>query len=113
MRLRPAVIVLVSLLASGPMPRAATAAEMPDGDVPAARNTVQSLETRLKNGLQARLPRENRFVADVVDHVHAGRLPQKLVDSTYLWAVQRKPRYPFAAFEKALRIHAAKLGVTF
>jgi hypothetical protein len=45
--------------------------------------------------------------------VHAGRLPQKLVDSTYLWAVQRKPRYPFAAFEKALRIHAAKLGVSF
>lgn len=113
MRLRPAALVLGCLLACGLTPRPATAEQAYGANVPAARNTVRSLETRLKNGLQARLPQENRFVADVVDHVHAGRLPQKLVDSTYLWAVQRHRHHPFAAFEKALRINAARLGVSF
>lgn len=113
MRCGPAVLVLACLLANGPVAALVAADGIPDGDIPAARDSVRSLETRLRNGLQARMPSENRFVSAVVRHVHAGRLPQKLVDSTYSWALERNAKHPFAAFEKALRIHAAKLGVCF
>lgn len=105
------VIILAGLLCCG-WPATAARSGEPDGSaVPAPRDTVRSLETRLRNGLQARLPRENRFVTDVVTSVHAGRLPQKVVDSTYHWAVNRGHRHPFAAFEKAVRIQAARLGI--
>ena len=43
--------------------------------------------------------------------VREGRLPGQVVDSTYLWAVSRGRKYPFPAFEQALRIKAAKLNV--
>jgi hypothetical protein len=42
--------------------------------------------------------------------VQEGRLPAKVVDATYLWAVNRGRKYPFPAFEQALRIKAARLG---
>lgn len=113
MRCRPAAIAMVCLFARGPMTGLVVAADPPVARVPAARDTEQSLETRLKNGLQPRLPSETRFMTAVVDHVNTGRLPQKLVDSTYLWALQRDRRHPFASFEKALRIQAARLGVSF
>ena len=113
MRCRPAAIALVCLLARGPTTGLVFAADPPGARVPATRDTEPSLETRLKNGLRPRLPSETRYVAAVVDHVHAGKLPQKLVDSTYLWALHRDRRHPFASFEKALRIQAARLGVSF
>ena len=104
-RMRMAAIAMVALLFPGPALSTATAADA------AVDDAIVSLETRLKKGLQARLPRENAFVDDVVEQVNTGRLPRKLVDSTFLWAVQRGHAYPFARFERALRLQAAKLGV--
>jgi hypothetical protein len=78
---------------------------------PAGRANVAGLEDRLNVGLRTRLPSEKAFVEKVATLVRAGRLPGKLVDSTYLWAVGRRTEYPFPAFEKALRIQAARLGV--
>jgi hypothetical protein len=99
-------LVLVMLLVGGQSPSStAQAAE------PAGATGVASLADRLAAGLRARLPHEKHFVTEVVALVHAGRLPQKLVDSTYLWAVQRRQAYPFPAFEHALRIQANQLGV--
>jgi hypothetical protein len=43
--------------------------------------------------------------------VNAGRLPRKLVDSTFMWALRRRTSYPFPAFERALRLQADQLGV--
>jgi hypothetical protein len=43
--------------------------------------------------------------------VREGRLPGKLVDSTYLWAVQRGRKYPFPAFSYVIRAQADRLGV--
>ena len=43
--------------------------------------------------------------------VRTGALPAKLVDSTYLWAIQRQRKYPYPLFERALRIQADRLGV--
>jgi hypothetical protein len=69
------------------------------------------LEDRLKAGLRARLPAEEDFIEQVVMLVRTGRLPGKLVDSTYIWAIERRKDYPFPAFEKALRLQAEKIGV--
>ena len=78
---------------------------------PQSATNVASLEDRLNAGLRTRLPDEKAFIGRVVAAVRAGRLPTKLVDSTYLWAVERRTEYPFPAFQKALRMQAAKLGV--
>jgi hypothetical protein len=69
------------------------------------------LEDRLKAGLRVQLPAEEDFVEKVVLLVRTGKLPGKLVDSTYIWAIERRKEYPFPAFEKALRLQAEKLGV--
>jgi len=74
---------------------------------------VISLEDQLKTGLRTRRPEEEEFVEEIVRLVNAGRLPRKVVESTYFWAVNRRQTYPFPAFERALRLRAEKLGVDF
>jgi hypothetical protein len=43
--------------------------------------------------------------------VREGRLPAKLVDSSYIWAIQRGKKYPFPAFEHVIRLQAERLNV--
>lgn len=81
------------------------------GDEPPAVGKVADLEARLKSGLRARRPEEHRFIERVVLLVREGNLPGKLVDSTYLWALERQKKYPYPLFERALRIQADRLGV--
>jgi hypothetical protein len=75
------------------------------------RPPVIELAERLKAGLRVQVPRDTAFCDQVARLVIEGRLPGKVVDSTYLWAVSRGRKYPFPAFEQALRIKAAKLNV--
>ena len=75
------------------------------------RGDVIGLVDRLKTGLRVKAPRDVQFVETVADRVREGRLPEKLVDSTYLWAVRRGKKYPFPAFEHSIRVQAAKLNV--
>jgi hypothetical protein len=77
----------------------------------AGAGEVISLEAQLKTGLRPRLPEENDFLEDVARAVDTGRLPRKLVNSTFVWAIRRRQTYPFPAFERALRMQAEKLGV--
>lgn len=70
-----------------------------------------TLEDQLKTGLKVRRPEDAEFVADVARRVQDGSLPRKLVESTYTWAVRRRQKYPFPAFEQALRLQAERLGV--
>ena len=70
-----------------------------------------SLEDRLRTGLRVRRPEDGAFIAAVIRRVNAGDLPRKLVDSTFIWAVRRRQKYPFPAFEQALRLQAERLGV--
>lgn len=70
-----------------------------------------SLDDRLRTGLRVRRPEDAEFIATVVRLVNAGDLPRKLVDSTFIWAVRRRQKYPFPAFEQALRLQAERLGV--
>jgi len=94
--------LVVALATAGPLA----------ADPPAAtRPAVIELAERLKAGLRVQVPRDTAFCDLVAQRVHEGRLPGKVVDSTYLWAVSRGRKYPFPAFEQALRIKAAKLNV--
>ena len=72
---------------------------------------VAGMEERLTLGLRVQLPRDKAFCENVVRLVRQGRLPAKLVDSAYLWAVQRGRKYPFPAFQYVIRQQAARLGV--
>jgi len=72
---------------------------------------VISLEDQLNTGLKARRPEETEFIGEVTRLVNEGKLPRKLVDSTFIWAVRRRQTYPFPAFERALRLQADRLGV--
>lgn len=69
------------------------------------------LADRLKAGLRARRPEEQDFLDGVARLVDTGRLPRKLVDSTYMWAIRRRQDYPLPAFERALRLQSERLGV--
>jgi hypothetical protein len=83
------------------------------GDGPAtARGAIASLEERLKAGLKVQAPADVAFCDRVLEAVRAGELPAQLVDSTYLWAVRRGKKYPFPAFQFAIRAKAEKLGVS-
>jgi len=75
------------------------------------RGDVASLADRLKTGLRVKAPRDVAFVDMIAERVREGRLPEKLVDSTYLWAIRRGKKYPFPAFEHVIRLQADKLGV--
>jgi len=75
------------------------------------RGGTTALEDRLKTGLRVQAPRDVKFIEAVASKVRDGRLPEKLVDSTYLWAVRRGKKYPFPAFEHVIRLQAGKLGV--
>jgi hypothetical protein len=101
-------LLLLALAVSATAPMAAPAADPPA----AARSSMPSLAERLKTGLRVQAPDDVAFCDAVAQHVRTGRLPGKVVDSTYLWAVQRGKKYPFPAFAHVMRIKAAKLGVT-
>jgi len=101
----PAVLLLLSLMLSA-LPGPGGFAEEPVGGA-----QVISLEDQLNTGLKTRRPEETEFVEGVARLVNEGKLPRKLVDSTFIWAVRRRQTYPFPAFERALRLQADRLGV--
>ena len=72
---------------------------------------VATLKEQLESGLRARRPQEFAFIQRVVTMVDRKQLPLKVVKSTFQWARRKKPyQYPF--FERALKIRAARLGIT-
>ena len=73
---------------------------------------VADLKDRLEKGLRARLPADFQFIERVVDLVNQGQLPEKLVMGTFDYARRKSRRRPFPYFERALRLRAAKIGVT-
>jgi hypothetical protein len=76
---------------------------------PVARGKSVSLKDQLEKGLKARRPQEFAFIARVAALVEQGKLPRKLVDSTFLWA--RSSRHPFQYFERGLKVRARRLGI--
>ena len=72
---------------------------------------VADLTDRLTTGLRVKAPDDVAFCERVAWLVREGRLPARLVDSTYVWAIDRGKKHPFPAFQHVIRLKAAKLGV--
>jgi hypothetical protein len=80
---------------------------------PAAFNPAQCIEyeRQLNAILLTRRDEEKVFVGRVVAQIKAGKLPSKLVQTSFQWVRKKRPNtdYPFIYFEKVLRLQAAKL----
>ena len=67
-------------------------------------------ERQLNALLKTRRDEEKAFVRGIVLSVRAGKLPAKLVQSTYGWVRNKRPdtKYPFVFFERVIRLLAAR-----
>ncbi len=72
---------------------------------------VADLRDTLVNGLRATRPEEIAWLDQVVAKVQENRLPLPLVLSTFKWARNRHPSYPFPYFKRGLKVRAARLGI--
>ncbi len=63
-------------------------------------------EAKIQALLKTRLPEEKEFVTQVMDKVRAGEIPEKMVETSYKWVLNKHPdtNYPFVYFERVLRI---------
>lgn len=100
-RLAVAMLLGIVTVAGAVRPRAA----------PAATDAAGTLAEQLKTGLRVQSPRDVAFCDEVARLVRSGRLPAQVVDATYVWAIRRGRKYPFPAFEHALRVKAERLDV--
>ncbi len=69
------------------------------------------LETQLQKGLRARRPVEFQYIREIVKLVEEGKLPRKLVITTFLRAQQRH-RHPLQYFQLMLAARSRGLDVT-
>ncbi|MDG1873918.1 MAG: hypothetical protein P8J27_08400 [Mariniblastus sp.] len=65
-------------------------------------------EQQLNAILKTRRDEEKEFVSRVVRQVRLGKIPSKLVSTSYGWVRNKRPNtnYPFIYFEKVLRLQA-------
>jgi hypothetical protein len=68
------------------------------------------LKTQLEKGLYVRRPVEFAYVAEIVKLVEEGKLPYKLVATTFAWA-QRQPTRRLQYFQFALELRTRRLPV--
>jgi hypothetical protein len=68
------------------------------------------LKTQLQKGLKARRPVEFQYIDEIIELVEEGKLPRKLVVTTYL-AAQRQSRRELQYFQLALAARARGLDV--
>lgn len=110
-----AVVLIVGLLLSS-VPGRVVQAQVGTG--PAEGRQV-NLETQLRIGLKAFTPGDFAFIRRVVMEVERGRLPRRLVDTTFVWARDRAVRRsytrqfrPIVYFQPGLTIQARAIGVS-
>lgn len=74
----------------------------------------QKYEQQLNAILKTRRDEERKFIADIVAQVRAGRLPSKLIQTSFRWVQKKRPNtsFPFIYFEKVLRIQADRAGIS-
>lgn len=70
-------------------------------------------ERKLNALLKTRHDAEKIFVGQIVDQVRLGKIPSKLVGTTYSWVRNKRPNtnYPFVYFERVIRIQATAIGL--
>ena len=70
-------------------------------------------ERTLNSVLRTRRDEEKKFIAEVVRQVRIGRIPSKLVSTSYGWIRNKRPttNYPFIYFERVIRLQAERANL--
>lgn len=73
----------------------------------------EDYEARLNALLKTRRDEEKQFLAAVLLMVMEDKLPERLIETSYKWVVNKRPdtNYPFIYFERVLRIQANLLKI--
>jgi hypothetical protein len=73
----------------------------------------QDYEAKIQALLKTRLPEEKAFVSAVMAKVRAGEIPEKMVETSFKWVLNKHPdtNYPFVYFERVLRIQGEKAEI--
>ena len=70
-------------------------------------------ERQLNAMLKTRRDEEQEFIGLVVNQIRLGRIPSRLVSTSFEWVRNKRPttKYPFIYFERVLRLQAERLGL--
>ncbi len=73
----------------------------------------EQYEQQLNAILKTRRTEERQFISDLVANVRAGKLPSKLIQTSFRWVQKKRPQtnFPFIYFERVLRLQATKAGI--
>jgi len=110
-----ALLVVTALLSESGNLRAqelsTTSAEATSQDEVELR--FRDYEAKIQAILKTRLNEEKAFVTSVMEKVRAGEIPEKMVETSYKWVLNKHPdtNYPFVYFERVLRIQGDKAGI--
>jgi hypothetical protein len=109
-------VTLLTLAVGGLAPPSTTAQQSTNPATNQGRRI--SLRDQLTSGLRAITKADLAFIDKVVLKVEQGKLPRRLVDSTFLWARDRAARRgptralrPMIYFQPALVARAKRIGV--
>ena len=63
--------------------------------------------------LKTRRDEEKEFIGLVVNQIRLGRIPSRLVSTSFEWVRNKRPttKYPFVYFERVLRLQAGRVGL--
>jgi len=73
---------------------------------------IANLKDQLEKGLRVRRPLEFAYVDYIHGLVQTGDLPVQLVLETFHWSRRQDPHVPFPYFQRAIRLRAARAGIT-
>jgi hypothetical protein len=107
-----AVALLVSLAASTAMAQTQAQAQEVKSDDPVELR-FEDYEAKIQALLKTRLPEEKAFVSAVMAKVRAGEIPEKMVETSFKWVLNKHPETnnPFLYFERVLRIQGNKAEI--
>ena len=70
-------------------------------------------EQQLNAILKTRRDEEKKFINEIVQQVRKGKIPSKLVATSFQWVRNKRPNtdHPFVYFEQVIRLQARKLNI--
>lgn len=112
--LRIIILALAVLLCSS-MPSSTSAQESAQetGREDEVELRFKDYEAKIQALLKTRLPEEKAFVSLVMTKVRAGEIPEKMVETSFKWVLNKHPETntPFIYFERVLRIQGEKAEI--
>lgn len=104
---RQFIILITTIFLTAPL------TDVIHAEVPKSVKEKVSLKDRLVTGLRATRHEDIEYCERVANATRTGKLPTKIVDSTYFWATAKNVDYPLPAFAKALELQCQRLGISW